>query len=353
MTGVRVAVDGTPLLGERTGIGRYVAGLLDGFAALPDAPDLDLLAFTRSQARPPIRMGTWSGRRVPARLLHEAWRRVPYPPIETLAGPVDVVHATNFVLPPRRRTAGVASVHDLAFLLHADTVTPAVARLRALVPRLLRTADAVITDSSAVADLVAEHLPVDRSRLHAVPLGVDPAWSRTPAPDAAARGALGLPSSYVLFVGSREPRKDLGTLVRALTLLGSAAPPLVLAGPAGWGPEVDLGGAVRLGYLSDEQLRTVVAGADVLALPSRDEGFGLTALEALACGTAVVASDLPVLREVLGDQATYASAGQPEAFADAIGKLVGTPESRRAHAAPFTWRACAERTLEVYASVAR
>lgn len=350
---MRVALDGTPLLGVRTGVGRYVAGLLGGFAALPNAPDLSLTAFTRSSDRPPVPAGAWAGRRVPARLLHSAWGRAPFPPVELLSGRVEVFHATNFVLPPRRRAAGVATVHDLAFLLHADTVTPAVRRLRTLVPRLLRDADAVITHTAAVADLVVTHLLVDRSRVHPVALGVDPAWAATSAPDAARRAELGLPPSYVLFVGSREPRKDLATLVRALAVLGADAPPLVLAGPAGWGPEVDVRDAIRLGFLSDNDLRTAVAGADVLVLPSLDEGFGLPALEALACGTAVVASDLPALREVLGDQAAYATPGDPEAFAAALRSPVGTPASRRAQAAQFTWQECARRTALVYASVTR
>ncbi len=344
---MRVVMDGTPLLGQRTGIGRYVEGLLSGFAALPTSPDLALTAFTTSRDRPEVPAGAWAGRRVPARALFAAWGRSGLPPVEWLTGSADVVHGTNFVLPPRRRAAGVVTVHDLAFLLHAGTVTPAVARLRALIPRLVRDADAVITPTSAVADLVGEHLPVARERVHPVAHGLDAAWSLA-APDP----TLGLPSSYVLFVGSREPRKDLATLVSALHVLGAAAPTLVLAGPAGWGPQPDVPvGTVRLGYVDDHALMSAVAGASALVLPSRDEGFGLPALEALACGTPVVASDLPVLREVLGDQATYAAVGDAEAFAAALsGPPAGTPDSRRAHAAGFTWQECARRTLEVYTS---
>src|SRR5205085_1852076 len=119
---------------------------------------------------------------------------------------------------------------------------------------------------------------------------------------------LGLPSSYLLFVGTLEPRKDLATLVAAHRQLPEA-PPLVPVGAKGWGEELDLSGCLTPGYVDDADLRAVVAGAALLALPSRDEGFGLTLLEALAAGTPVVASDLPVLREVGGDQVTWAAPG--------------------------------------------
>lgn len=352
---MRVVLDATPLLGVRTGVGRYVEGLVDGFSQLPAGPELALAAFSRSQDRPTTSTGTWVGRRVPARVLHAAWGVCALPPVEALVGRADVVHGTNFVLPPRRRAAGVVTIHDLAFLRHADTVTPAVRRLQSLVPQLLRSADAVIAPTEAVADQVAQYLPVPRDRVHAVHHGIDPQWAATAAPDEAWRRTFGLPSSYALFVGSLEPRKDLATLVAALRLLGSGAPTLVLAGPAGWGPQVEVPpGTVRLGWVEDRVLRTVVAGADVLVLPSRDEGFGLPALEALACGTPVVTSDLPALREVLGELATYAPAGDVEAFAAALsGPRAGSRLTRRTHAAAFTWEACARRTLEVYAGVTR
>jgi glycosyltransferase involved in cell wall biosynthesis len=133
------------------------------------------------------------------------------------------------------------------------------------------------------------------------------------------------------------------TLVAAHALL-SDAPPLVLVGPPGWGASLDVGAAVTPGYLDQDDLRPVVAGAAALVLPSRDEGFGLPLLEALACGTPVVASDLPVLREVGGEHASYAAVGDAEAFAAALTAVLdtpGDPAARRTHAAGFTWAASA------------
>jgi glycosyltransferase involved in cell wall biosynthesis len=292
-------------------------------------------------------------RPVPARLLQEAWARGAFPPVELLTGRLDVFHATNFVLPPLRRAGGVVTVHDLAFLRLTATVSAASARYRDLVPRSLRRARVVVTPSLAVADQVREAYAAElgATPVHVVPHGVDPRWSTASPPDAALRARLGLPSAYVLFVGTLEPRKDLRTLLAAHQLVPDA-PPLVLVGPPGWGEQVDVSAAITPGFVGDDDLRRVVAGADALVLPSRDEGFGLTVLEALAAGTPVVASDLPVLREVGGTAVTYAPAGDAEAFACALSAVLaspGDPALRRAQAAGFTWQRSAALHRAAYA----
>jgi glycosyltransferase involved in cell wall biosynthesis len=361
---MRVVLDASPLMGRRTGVGRYVEGLVSGLLAVTDPPDVALAAFTLRGERPAVG-APWVGPRVPASVLRALWRRGPLPPVEWLTGRAAVFHATNYLLPPLRRAAGVVTVHDLSFLLHADTVTPGVLRYRDQVPPALHRAAAVITVSHAMRTEVIDHLGIAPEKVHPVQLGVDPAWTASPAPSAAVRAELGLPPDYLLFVGSIEPRKDLPTLLDALRLLqadGAELPPLVLAGPAGWGPPVEdrglrPGAVIRLGWVEDALLRRVVAGAAALVLPSRYEGFGLPPLEAFACGTPVVASDLPVLREVLGPLAAYAPVGDSSGFAAAIRAVLaddGGPaarDARRQRAASFTWQRCAEQTLAVYEQV--
>ena len=350
---MRVGLDATPLLGTLTGIGRYTARLLEHLAPGPD--ELVATAFTirrrdalAQQVPPGVQV---AHRPAPARLLQQLWMRSEWPPVELLAGRVDVFHATNYVLPPLRRAAGVVSVHDLAYLRLTDTVDAASARFRALVPRSIRRAGAVLTLSQVVADQIREayapSVPVVP-----VPLGVAGAWFDA-KPSEQVRARYGLPSEYLLFVGTLEPRKDLRTLLAARALLPDA-PPLVLVGASGWGEQVDLTGCLTPGYIKDADLHSVVAGAAALVLPSRDEGFGLTVIEALAAGTPVVASDLPVLREVGGDVVTYAAAGDPPAFADALARVLGDPGdrlARQARARIFTWERTAALTREVYASV--
>src|SRR5688500_15141499 len=181
---MRIGLDATPLLGVRTGIGRYTADLLAALSAGPD--DLVATAFTlRGRGGLVVPPGVAvRARPVPARLLQEAWARGPFPPVELLAGRLDVFHATNFVLPPAR-AAGVVTVHDLAFLRLTSTVSAASARYRALVPRSVRRASVVVTPSRAVAYQVREAYAADlgATPVHVVPHGVDPRWSTATPPD--------------------------------------------------------------------------------------------------------------------------------------------------------------------------
>jgi glycosyltransferase involved in cell wall biosynthesis len=282
------------------------------------------------------------------------------PPIELLAGPCDVFHATNFVLPPAIRAAGVVTVHDLAFLERPDELAPAEHDLPELVRQAARRAAIVCTPTTAVARQVVHRLGVRDDRIVVTPLGVDPAWFVAAAPTAEARRRLRLPTEYLLFVGTAQPRKGLDVLLAAHALASDASPdvpPLVLAGAAGWGPAVSITDpkrVLRTGYLSEVDLRRVMAGAAALVLPSRDEGFGLPLLEALACGIPVLATDAPALVEVAGGYAQHVPVGDVEALAAALSTVDGvardaeTASARRAHASEYTWRACAESTVDAY-----
>lgn len=354
---MRVGLDATPLLGVRTGIGRYAQHLLAALAARDEAAggqdELVATAFTlRGAGALPAAVPAGvrvAARPAPARGLQAAWSRAEFPPAELLTGRLDVFHATNFVLPPLRRARGVVTVHDLAYLHLPWTVSPASARYRILVPRSLCRAAVVVTPSEAVAGQVRDAydpaVPVV-----AIGHGVEPAWLAAAPPDAALRTALGLPREYLLFVGTLEPRKDVRTLLAAHALLPDA-PPLVLVGAPGWGEQADLSRCITPGFLDPARLRSVVAGAAALVLPSRDEGFGLPVLEALAAGTPVVASDLPALREAGRDHVAYAAPGSPEAFAEAIRRtLVAPPDpaAGRGYAATCTWQRSAERHRAAY-----
>jgi glycosyltransferase involved in cell wall biosynthesis len=365
---MKVGLDATPLLGARTGVGQYTAGLVEGLQALSDGPELVLVPFTWRGARDlasAVALGPRAvagRRRVPARALQAAWGRLELPPVEWLAGRLDCFHATNFVAPPARRARVVVTVHDLTFRTHPQLVAPASLRYRRLVPRSLARAAVVCTPTAAVGEQLTEAYSVSPERLAVTPLGVREAYRHARPPTPAWLAGRGLPSRYVLFVGSREPRKNLPVLLaayRELLAQGTDPPPLVLAGPSGWGPALDAaalpaGSVVTTGYLPGDELARVLAGAAVLAFPSAVEGFGLPPLEALACGVPVVASDLPALREVLGPHATFAPPGDPAALGAALAKtLAEEPDeaavaARRAHAARFTWQSCAAATVAAY-----
>ena len=357
---IRVALDATPLIGRPTGVGAFCAGVLGGLAG---RPDVDASAFAVSWRRrhgidgvvPP---GVAVVRRaMPARPLHRAWALGELPPIEWFVGAVDVVHGTNFVVPPARRAARVVTVHDLTPLRFPELCDPSTLAYPALIRRAIGRGAWVHTDSAFVAREVVEALGADPGRVRVVHPGV-PAL---PVPDPAAPARV-LPrgtSRFVLAVGTAEPRKDLPGLVAAFDLLAPRHPDLalVLAGPPGWGSgqlEVAVAGArcgdrvVVTGWVDGGTLSGLVAGAAVLAYPSVYEGFGFPPLQAMAAGTPVVATKTGALEEVLGDAARLVTVGDREALADGLAAVLESPAvaaemvGRGAgRAALYRWDRCA------------
>jgi glycosyltransferase involved in cell wall biosynthesis len=358
---MRVALDATPLIGPRTGVGHYVAGLLGGLLSLSQPPEVVLTAFTlrgRGQLVAP-RGASVAGRPAPARLLQASWMRGPFPPVELLSGRADVFHATNFVLPPRARAAGVVMVHDLAYEKLPEVVTAASLRYRQLVPKALIDPRVVVTTpTAAVADEVAEFYRIDRARVIPTPLGVADEWYGARPATAAWLTARGLPDRYLLFVGSLEPRKNLAILLKAHAAAqadNADVPPLLLVGPPGWGDAVERrSGVVATGYLPHDQLRSLVAGAVAVTLPSRYEGFGLPLLEAFACGTPVIAGRVPALQEVSAGLAPIVDPDDIDGLAhELVAASTMAPDdvaarARIERARTYTWARCAEATMAAY-----
>lgn len=339
---VRVLVDGTPLLGARTGIGRYTAALVRALSSTVDYRVFGLTATGWRDLRrvaPPAT--TVRGVPVPAGALRRLWSFVDFPPLEFFAGTADVVHGTNFALPPSPRTPGVLTVHDVAYL---NDPTAAPGDLAGLVRRGARRAAVVCTPTHAVATAACERLRLPESKIAVTPLGVDAEWFEATPAENRLRSRYGLPREYVVFAGAAVPRKGLATLRQALA--GTDLPPLVRIGPGHTSTS-----ELCTGYLPDAELRAIVAGARALVLPSLDEGFGLPALEAMACGVPVVCSDVPALREVTDGHAFLHVPGDVDSLRAALRAAIddGAHASElRAHAGRFTWEACARATLTAY-----
>jgi glycosyltransferase involved in cell wall biosynthesis len=254
------------------------------------------------------------------------------------------------------------TVHDLAFHRFPETVSPATLRYRYLVPAAVHAADVVVTVSEAVADEIIAEFHLSTDRVVVAPNGVDPQWFTAKDDDASRRARLGLPDEFLVFVGNLEPRKNLSVLLHAHALARRSTPevlPLVLVGPAAWGdpwaggsgPDASV---VRTGFVSDADLRAVVAGARAVCLPSIYEGFGLPIIEAFATGTAVIASDISAHREITEGLATLLDPTDVDAWAQALVDASTTDDglkaaaARQAQARRFTWERSARIHLAAY-----
>jgi glycosyltransferase involved in cell wall biosynthesis len=239
------------------------------------------------------------------------------------------------------RVPMVVTVHDLVSQKHAGSSLRA--GLRGGMRKLaIERAAQLICPTRAVAEDVAALMRVDRSRIEVI--AEAPATAFRPRPEdevAAARDRHGVPADYLLWVGDLrhpDPRRRIRALVEAPREL-----PLVLVGAAGrWAHELD--GAIVTGEVDDDELAALYSGAHALVLPSSEEGFGLPAVEALACGTPVVAADGPALREVLGERATFVDAD------DVAGMVVAAQAAQRPAPPPppWTWGDAAAATWRVY-----
>jgi glycosyltransferase involved in cell wall biosynthesis len=367
---VRVLLDYRPALRERSGVGEYThalaAALLEGHGGQPSrerAIELTLFSSSwkdRLQPGEELAQASIVDRRVPVGVLNFAWHRLEWPPIDSFVSEsFDVAHSMHPLLMPARRAARVVTIYDLNFLTHPERTRGEIRRdYPALARDHAHRADRVIVISRFTADQVERLLEVPADRISLCTPGA-PAW----APRAQPPGGDG----YVLFLGTLEPRKNLGVLLDAYELLtagGKRLPPLVIAGKTTEqsGPWLErirrpsLAHSVRyIGYVNPEKRRELYEGAKLLVQPSFEEGFGLPVLEAMTVGVPVVAANRGALPEVLGDAGPLIDAEDPAAFADAIDTIVNDPVAAISatsrgleRARLFSWERTADAMIDAY-----
>jgi glycosyltransferase involved in cell wall biosynthesis len=301
-----------------------------------------------------------------ARPLRLAWEQLRLPSLLSGIG-AQVHHAPHYTMPERSKTPVVVTIHDMTFFDHPEWHERSkVVLFRRAIEVATKRAAALVCVSHFTAKRLRERfgeVPVT-----VIPHGVDHARFRPESEpdDRKVLDTLGVPRSFIAFVGTLEPRKDVPTLVRAFDRVADAHRDvhLVLAGHAGWGVEgveaalagiKHRGRVVRTGFIPDAAVPALFRQARVVAYPSLEEGFGLPALEALACGAPLITTTGSGMEEVVERVASFVPPGDIDGLAEALDTLLTSAE-RTAHlrkagpevAARYTWGACVEMHAELY-----
>jgi glycosyltransferase involved in cell wall biosynthesis len=347
--------------------GGTASAVLEQIAAVAATGRVDQVGVAARHREPPP--GEWRPSipvrhlPLPRQALYRSWHRLRRPPVERATGPVDLVHATGYAIPPRRAPL-VVTMHDVAWRRDPSMFTRNGVRFfEAGLRCVIDDADLVLCPSQATMDDCAA-AGIGRERLRHVPWGM----TRVDVSDQqveAMRAEVGLRGRYVLSVGTLEPRKNLPRLVDAFARLPHDDVTLVVVGPDGWGeslagPAERLGDRLRLtGFVPRSQLTALYRGASVVCYPSLWEGYGLPVAEAMGVGAPVVTSAGTATEELVAGGAGLAvDPLDSDAIAGAIASVLDDAEladrlraAGRARAAVVTWEATATATVAAYEEV--
>jgi glycosyltransferase involved in cell wall biosynthesis len=372
-----IAIDYTPAIRQQAGIGRIIRGQVQALVEANPGYDLRLFVVGRvSDADRRVAPLPPAGTPIDERNMVRLWHRLnlPYPRVETFTGgPLDLLHATDFVLPPSRARHKLLTVHDLAFLFYPDAAMPGLQRyLNVVVPRSVARADHILADSHNTAMDLQNEWNVAPERITVVQGAVEHTRFR-PLHDAAGearvRTRYGIGEDpFILGLSRLEPRKNFARLIQAFAQARAEVKlphKLIIGGSKGWLYDEIFASVQSLGveewvhfpgFIDDVDLPLLYNAAEFFAYPSLYEGFGLPIVEALACGTPVLAGDNSCLPEAGGPGALYVDAESVDSIAAGLLRLAQDDDLRAelrraglAHAARFTWARSAQQLLDAYA----
>ncbi len=367
---MRIGLDGTPLLGHRSGVGYYTGRLLAALMAIEPAWAYCLFSNRDLEPLEPSLAGAQRLVRAFPRS-RWLWMQLLLPGLIRRSR-ADLCHFTNSLAPLLSTRPFVLTIHDASLYACSQYHPPS--RLlanRSLLPLLARRAAAIITVSQQSSRELQRYLGIPQSKIHVI---YEAASARfRPIVDANTLASVqeryGLRPPYLLYVGTLEPRKNLARLVRAFARLRQQGLPhqLVLVGARGWQMETfwplletpAVRDAVRLpGYVPLADLPAIYSGATLFVFPSLYEGFGLPLVEAMACGTPVLTSDRPAIHEVTGAAAVHVDPEDETVLGDVLAALVSDGGRRQelsqrglAQARRFSWERAARETAAVYRQV--
>jgi len=382
-TPMRIAIDGTPLLTPKSGVGKYTVELSAALKRLPEAPKVHLAYGIFWPKRFRKRKAPVGGVRYDDGLHHgkrfrwisgslKKWIKESILKLELSAISPDIYHAPNFAA-DAFGVPLIITVHDLSYLRYPDTLPPErLAWFTKHFPRYLHAARHIIAVSEFTKNEIVSLLGVSEKRITAVHNGVSQDFKPMPAAILADKlKPFHLePKKYILSVGTIEPRKNLLALIKAYALLPESIKsnwPLVIAGMLGWKDQAITKGIEALtqkgtvkpiGYVPDRMLPFLYAGAALFVYPSLYEGFGLPPLEAMASGVPVMVSNRSSLPEVVGETGVFIDPEDIESMAQKMIWLLKDSQrceqmvkSGLERAKRFTWYACAEKTYRIYQRV--
>ena len=369
-----ITIDYTPAVHQRAGIGRLTRELIAAILARPTPHQFKLFVMGSGEGVQQVPVASLVAPLVAPitdRWFHRLWFKANLPlPVQWFAGPCELYHATDFVLPPTLpRTPTVLTVHDLSFERDPASAVPTlISFLRKVVPASAHRATHIVADSHATARDLTEIYDIAPEKITTIHSGVHPRFQVDPASLGEARQLrakyqLG-DAPYILTVGTLQPRKNHLNLVRAVAKL-SRPVNLVISGGKGWlyddvVSEVQtLGLSERvkfIGYADDADLPALYRAAAAFAFPSLYEGFGLPLLEAMASGVPVVTSNVSSLPEVAEGVGLLVNPRDVDGLAAALDQALHDEHWRTqaipagvARAREFTWDRAAQQLLDVYA----
>lgn len=352
---MKIAIDVSQMCYVGTGVARYVYGLTKAMLALAPSNKYILYAGTLRQRKyfkdlmqtSPWNQASWRILPLPPKLAGSAFNLLPFR-AEWLVGKVDIFHSSDWS-EVSAKCPSVTTIHDLVFHKYPETVDPLILKVQQnRLKKIVRNQTHIIADSKSTKNDLMEIYQLPSDRITVVYPGISELYKPQSKKEIdRVKTKYNLPDKFILSVGTQEPRKNIARLREAVESLNI---PLVVVGKHGWGDKTQ-----TLGFVPELDLPGIYGASSVFAYPSLYEGFGFPVLEAMACGTPVVTSNVSSLPELTGNDAVLVDPEDIKSIASGIKKALlkrdDLIKKGFAQAKLFTWEATAKQTLEVYEKI--